>query len=51
MLPDRLLHGCHIVKLPGSNYRMRRQMELSKAVRPTASTASDDGSARRKEEL
>ncbi len=38
-LLDRLLHRCHIVNIRGNSYRMRRHMELSKAIHPTASRA------------
>ena len=38
-LLDRLLHRCHIVNIRGNSYRMRRHLELSKAIRPTASRA------------
>ena len=33
------LHRCHIVNIQGNSYRMRRHMELSKAIHPTASRA------------
>ena len=39
-LLDRLLHRCHIVNIRGNSYRMRRHMELSKAIHPTASRGS-----------
>ena len=39
LLLDRLLHRCHIVNIRGNSYRMRRHMELSKAIHPTASRA------------
>lgn len=35
-LLDRLLHRCHIVNIRGNSYRMRRHMELSKAIHPLA---------------
>ena len=38
-LLDRLLHRCHIVNIRGNSYRVRRRMELSKAIHPTASRA------------
>ena len=38
---DRLLHRCHIVNIRGNSFRMRRHMELSKAIHPTASRAAD----------
>ena len=38
-LLDRLLHRCHIVNIRGNSYRMRRHVELSKAIHPTASRA------------
>ena len=38
-LLDRLLHRCHIVNIRGNSYRMRRHMEFSKAIHPTASRA------------
>ncbi len=40
-LLDRLLHRCHLVNIRGNSYRMRRHMELSKAIHPTASRAAD----------
>ena len=40
-LLDRLLHRCHIVNIRGNSFRMRRHMELSKAIHPTASRAAD----------
>ncbi len=40
-LLDRLLHRCHIVNIRGNSYRMRRQMELSRAIHPTASRAAE----------
>ena len=40
-LLDRLLHRCHIVNIRGNSYRMRRHMELSRAIHPTASRAVD----------
>ena len=36
---DRLLHRCHIVNIRGNSYRMRRHVELSRAIHPTASRA------------
>ncbi len=36
-LLDRLLHRCHIVNIRGNSYRMRRHVELSKAIHPLAS--------------
>ena len=38
-LLDRLLHRCHIVNIRGNSYRMRRHVELSKAIHPTAARA------------
>ena len=38
-LLDRLLHRSHIVNIRGNSFRMRRHMELSKAIHPTASRA------------
>ncbi len=38
-LLDRLLHRCHMVNIRGNSYRMRRHVELSKAIHPTASRA------------
>ena len=38
-LLDRLLHRCHMVNIRGNSYRMRRHLELSKAIHPTASRA------------
>ncbi|MDE2883000.1 MAG: ATP-binding protein [Acidobacteriota bacterium] len=35
-LLDRLLHRCHIVNIRDNSYRMRRHMELSKAIHPLA---------------
>ena len=40
-LLDRLLHRCHIVNIRGNSYRMRRHMELSKTIHPTAARAAD----------
>ena len=40
-LLDRLLHRCHIVNIRGNSFRMRRHMELSKTIHPTASKAAD----------
>ncbi len=40
-LLDRLLHRCHIVNIRGNSFRMRRHMELSKAIHPMASRAAD----------
>ena len=36
-LLDRLLHRCHMVNIRGNSYRMRRHVQLSKAIHPTAS--------------
>ncbi len=41
---DRLLHRCHIVNIQGNSYRMRRHLELSKAIRPTTKVESADDS-------
>ena len=38
-LLDRLLHRCHMVNIRGNSYRMRRHVQLSKAIHPTASRA------------
>lgn len=46
-LLDRLLHRCHLVNIRGNSYRMRRHMELSKAIHPTASRAADAERARK----
>ena len=48
-LLDRLLHRCHIVNIRGNSYRMRRHMELSKSIHPTASRAVDAENAKREE--
>ena len=40
-LLDRLLHRCRIVNIRGNSFWMRRHMELSKAIHPTASRAAD----------
>ena len=49
-LLDRLLHRCHLVNIRGNSYRMRRHMELSKAIHPTASRAADPERAREGDE-
>lgn len=36
-LPDRLLHRCRTVSIRGHSYRMRRDAEVSKAIRPAGS--------------
>ena len=38
-LLDRLLHRGHIVHIRGDSYPLRRHMELSKTIHPTASRA------------
>ena len=48
-LLDRLLHRCHIVNIRGNSYRMRRHMELSKSIHPTASRAVDAENSKREE--
>ena len=48
-LLDRLLHRCHIVNIRGNSYRMRRHMELSKSIHPTASRAVDAENSKRGE--
>ena len=48
-LLDRLLHRCHIVNIRGNSYRLRRHMELSKAIHPTASRAISAEHARNEE--
>ena len=45
-LLDRLLHRCHMVNIRGNSYRMRRHVQLSKAIHPTASRASIGGARR-----
>ena len=40
-LQDRLLDRCHIVGIRGNTYRMRRHMEPSRSIHPTASRAVD----------
>ena len=47
---DRLLHRCHIVNIRGNSFWMRRHMELSKAIHPTASRAADAERAREGDE-
>ena len=44
---DWLLHRCHIVNIRGNSFRMRRHMELSKAIHPTAAKAADAEKARK----
>ena len=44
-LLDRLLHRCHIVNIRGNSYRMRRHVELSKAIHPLASRIDADSPA------
>ena len=46
---DRLLHRCHIVNIRGNSYRLRRHMELSEAIHPTASRAISVEHARNEE--
>ena len=46
-LLDRLLHRCHIVNIRGNSFRMRRHMELSRAIHPIASRAADAEKARK----
>ena len=48
---DRLWHRSRIVNIRGNSYRMRRQMELSRAIHPTAPRAVDAEDARRREKL
>ena len=48
-LLDRLLHRCHIVNIRGNSYRMRRHMELSNSIHPTASSAVDAENPKREE--
>ena len=48
-LLDRLLHRCHIVNIRGNSYRMRRHMELSKSIHPTASRGVDAENSKREE--
>lgn len=45
----RLLHRCHIVNIRGNSYRMRRQMELLKAIHPRVSRTRDAQNARQRE--
>ena len=40
---------CHIVNIRGNSYRMRRHMELSKSIHPTASRAVDAENSKREE--
>ena len=49
-LLDRLLHRSHTVNIRGNSFRMRRHMELSKAIHPTASRTADAERARKGDE-
>ncbi len=44
-LLDRLLHRCHLVNIRGNSYRMRRHVELSKAIHPAGNRIDAESSA------